>query len=525
MTNSTNISVGRALLSGSVLRVMNLVAAAAASFFLMPFIVHHLGDRVYGFWSVATAFIGYYNLLDLGFSSAISQYMCIALGKKDLAESRAVFNTALRLQVLIGGAAFAVTLALVAATPLFCHQPADIPLFRGVIALLGINAALGFPGRVFWAALESELRFDIQSWLASLSLVLRTGLVVAAIWSGGGLLALAWMALLATVPITLLQIWLARRQAPWARMDRSFFKPQKVRNFFSYSAYSFLSSIADMVRFQLDPIVISGMIGLAAVTHYKVAGVLAQYYFQIIFASAGMLLPVLSRIHGSGNRVALQEVFFFGTRISCFISVLICLEFVGWGKPFIARWMGPAYEDGYLPLVLLSFAVLLDVCQISSVNLLFATLKNQTYAWINGTEAVLNLVLSLALVRSYGILGVAAGTFISAFAIRIVVQPWWVCKISGLHYWGYMRFLASNLLRCILLAAAAIAIAAWGLRPNYFWLVASSIIACATYATGAWFVLFNDNERNRFMRAFRKKTGVERANLAIVAEMARQEAS
>ena len=120
MTNSKTTSVGRKLLSGSALRIVNLVGSAVASFFLMPFIVHHLGDRVYGFWSLTAAFVGYYNLLDLGLSSAISQYMCVALGKKDFAECRIVFNNALRLQLLIAGAALAATVALVAVTPLFC---------------------------------------------------------------------------------------------------------------------------------------------------------------------------------------------------------------------------------------------------------------------------------------------------------------------------------------------------------------------------------------------------------------------
>jgi hypothetical protein len=79
-------SVGRKLLSGSALRVVNLVGAALASFFLMPFIVHQLGDGIYRFWSLAAAFSGYYTLLDNGLSSAICQYICTALGRNDPAE-------------------------------------------------------------------------------------------------------------------------------------------------------------------------------------------------------------------------------------------------------------------------------------------------------------------------------------------------------------------------------------------------------------------------------------------------------
>jgi O-antigen/teichoic acid export membrane protein len=332
MTQGNFSSIGRRLLSGSLLRMSNLVAGAVASFFLMPFIVHHLGDRIYGFWSLAAAFIGYYSLLDLGLSSAISQYMCIAIGRKDHPECRVVFNTAFGLQLLVGVAALLVTGLVAAATPLICHNPADARLFWKVILILGVNTALGFPTRVYWAVLEAQLRFDVQSWLANLGLALRTGLIVWAVLSGGGLLALSWMALISTVPVTALQVWLARREAPWARIDTGFFKPKIVKSFFSYSFYSFTVYLGDIVRFQIDPLVISGLIGLAAVTHYKVAGVLAQYYLQIIIVSVGMLLPVLSRFHGAGNRQALEEVFFFGTKLSCCVSVLIFFGLAGWGQ-------------------------------------------------------------------------------------------------------------------------------------------------------------------------------------------------
>src|ERR1700730_13900511 len=115
-------SVGRRLLSGSVLQVGNLFLTAVAAFFLMPFIVHHLGDRIYGFWALAASFIGYYSLLDFGLSSAVSQYMSIAIGRNDEGECRQVFNTALRINFLLAGVALVVTAIIVAATPWFTHN-------------------------------------------------------------------------------------------------------------------------------------------------------------------------------------------------------------------------------------------------------------------------------------------------------------------------------------------------------------------------------------------------------------------
>ena len=299
-TGTKRVSAARKLVSGSVLRVVSLVASAICSFVLMPFVVHHLGDRLYGFWSLASVFIGYYSLLDLGLSSAVSQFVCVAIGRNDFRECRAVFNTALRIQSILGGVALVATFAIAAATPLFTHVAADAHLFREVVIILGVSTAFSFPTKVYGGVLDAQFRFDINASLAILGSLLRTGLVILAILAGGGLLALAWMTLLASLPVAALQIWLGKREAHWARIETKF-DASRIRSLFSYSIYSFLSYLADIVRFQVDPLVISGLIGLGAVTHYRVASVFSQQYFlQVLVLSVGILGPVLSRLHGTG---------------------------------------------------------------------------------------------------------------------------------------------------------------------------------------------------------------------------------
>jgi O-antigen/teichoic acid export membrane protein len=497
-------SIGRKLLSASVLRACNLFGSAMASFFLMPFLVHHLGDRTYGFWSLATVLIGYYSLLDAGLSCAISQHMSVAIGRKDQDECRTVFNTALRIQTVLGGIALLATVAIAAAAPWICRSPEDAQLFSRIIIILGVAVALGFPARVYGGVLEAELRFDIRAALGLISLALRTGLFVWVILARSGLLALAWTAVIANTPETVLQILFARRQVTWARIEGGLIEQAGAKSLFSYSIYTSIAYIADILRFQIDPFVVSGLIGLAAVTHYRIAGVFAQYYLQIIFISVGMLWPVLSRLHGRGDQSRVEEVFFSGTKLSCCISVFICLGFIGWGKSFIARWMGVGYEDGYLPLVALSLAILLDVCQKPSIDLLNATFKNRIYVWINWAEGILNLAFSLVLARPLGIFGVALGTLIAAFLVRIVLQPRWVCKATGLYYPGYMRFVGKNLLLCSCLAGAAIAVSAWGLRSNYLWLVSSAICATVIYSAGSWVVIFDRRERAVMLGALRR---------------------
>lgn len=490
---------GRKLLSGSALRVAYLLAAAVTSLFLMAFIVHHLGDRLYGFWSLTSAFIGYYSLLDFGLSSAVSQYICIAIGHNDPAECRVVFNSALRIQSLLGGAVLLATAVTSAATPWFCKDPADAAIFWKVIVILGVSVALGFPTRAYGGVLEAQLRFDIQSWASLLGLVLRTALMVLAILKGGQLLALAWMVLFASLPVTALQIFYARREAPWARIDFSFIVPREAKRLFSYSIYTFLGLIGDIFRFQLDSVVIAGLIGLSAVTHYRVASAFSAYYINIVGCIVGLIQPVLSRLHGAQDRSGLEKVFFFATRVSICVSIFIGFSLISWGKPFIARWMGPKYEDAYWPLVVLALAVLLDVGQNPSITLLYATFNHRFYTYLNCAEGLMNLVISVSLAKPFGVLGVALGTLIAALIMRIVAQPLWVCKVSGLHYGAYMKFLGNTLFRCGGLMGVAVAISSWGLRPSYPWLVGSAICGTATYIVGSWLVVFNRREREQLL--------------------------
>jgi O-antigen/teichoic acid export membrane protein len=277
--------------------------------------------------------------------------------------------------------------------------------------------------------------------------------------------------------------------------------------------------IGDIFRFQLDSVVIAGLIGLAAVTHYRVASAFSAYYLNVVGCAVGMIQPLLSRLHGSEDRSNLEKVFFFATRVSVCISIFIGMSIIFWGKSFVSVWMGPKYEDAYWPLVVLTLAVLLDVGQTPSISLLYATFKHRFYTYMNCAEGVINLGISLALAKPLGVLGVALGTLIAAFIIRVVVQPFWVCKAIGLHYGNYMKFLGSTLLRSVCVMGVAIAISAWGLKASYPWLISSAVCATLVSAPGFWFFVFNQREREQLLAVvthrIQKKTDLVPLKVAV----------
>ncbi|KKL06400.1 hypothetical protein LCGC14_2596400, partial [marine sediment metagenome] len=354
------------LVKGSALRTINLIAKVLVAFFMMPFVVYSLGDRMYGFWTLIGTFIGYYGLLDFGLSTAVNRYIAGAIGSGSEDECNRIFNTAFILFIGLGIIVLFVTVFLVVLTPFLPSNQEDAALFAKIILILGINMAVSFPLKVFSGILEAQLRFDILSTVQLISLFLRTAFVILVLMLGYKVLALAWVSFLSRIPERVLITYLARKNLPYIRFNLKYWRRSTARTFLSYGVFVFIAKVMDILRFHLDAFVIAAFISLSAVTHYRIASLIIQYFYRFVFSTVGIMQPLFSRLHGAGDYEAIKTTFFFASNISIYVASFIGFGLVMWGKPFIEIWMGPVYLDAYPVLVILVLGVTIALWQAIS---------------------------------------------------------------------------------------------------------------------------------------------------------------
>ncbi len=140
--------IGCKLVSAAT-RVINTIATALVSLLIMPFVVHALGDRMYGIRTLVATFVGYYGLVELGLSQAITRYLARSLGSLNPEKCNRVFNTSLGIYLALGGVVLVATVVLAAIAPLLCKSAEDASLFWKVILILGICLSLQFPIKVY----------------------------------------------------------------------------------------------------------------------------------------------------------------------------------------------------------------------------------------------------------------------------------------------------------------------------------------------------------------------------------------
>jgi len=491
----------RIVLLGSVLSIVSVIVTTAVGFFLMPFIVHGLGDRMYGYWALVGAVLGYYGVLDLGISPAVSFQLAKAIGEGDSESPNRTLSTAVVAFSGLGLVALAITAIVAVCSPLFVHNPADVAVFRKVLVIMGLGFALGFPGRAFMGGVYAHLRNDLVAIVGIVGLILRTTLIVLVITQGKGIVGLALVSLIIEALSYLANYLILRKIQKGLHISIALASKTMFRQLLNYGGYSVVIKVGDQLRFAVDSWMVAAFVSLSAVAHYTIASRLSGYFLTFIASAVGLLQSWFSQLLGSQDHVGIRKVLKFGTRVATVLSTIVTVSFILYGRVFISQWMGSYYVDAYWPSVILITALFCDLAQQPSVAYLFGVSRHRYLAFQTLSEGVANLVLSMYWARQYGMIGVAMGTLVPMFVAKVLLQPAYVCRHVGIT----LREYYVNVLGKSAVVPAVLGLAMWRLffRNLYLlslWRVCAIIVLQASLcAVGSFFFVLEREDRNRVL--------------------------
>ena len=412
----------------------SLIVQVAVGFFLTPFIIRHLGREGYGVWVLVGSFIGYYGLLNLGVGSAITRYISRYSAQNDSKSLNEIANTALVMFCTTGFVA--IVLSFFIAAPLagfFKVTPEHSEEFKRIVVVLGIATGLSFPSGVFSAMLTARECFVAVNVVNITSTLLRTGLTVVILLAGKGLAGIAYPTLAATAVSLVAVFFTARSVVPEFRLQFFGVRWTTLRMLIVYGGFTAIISVADILRFKIDSLVIGKMVGMTEVGVYAIASLLVQYMLRVVTTGISVLTPRFAALDGEGKSEELKAIFLRSLSISSCIACGIAMLLVLFGQSLIFLWVGKEFVNAVPVLLILVVAYIFDLCQSPGIGLMYALNKHRYYAALCLVEAVFNVALSVLLVRHFGIVGVALGTAIPMFFIKLFIQPVLVSRLVKLR--------------------------------------------------------------------------------------------
>ena len=380
---SYNLGIGARLLRGSFFRVLSSIIAAAISFFMMPFLVLHLGTYWYGVWASIGSLVGNYYLLDLGLSTAVTRYVTEALAKNDTDAANRVISTAFWIYCGLALVLLMMTFVMTALAALILEVGKNTQIVGIIILISGLTITIGFPFKALAGIIQSKLRYDLLSWTQLVILIAATGLTIYLISNNYGVLALAVVGLMANIASDVFFFIISKKFFPelditWRRFSRDF-----VRELFSFSIWAFLINASNQIRLRIDLLVVAGIQSAVAVTHYSVGSRTAEIANEFLYQATNMVQPLVTRYHATSNHERMRSALIFLTKINIAFGVFVAGMLFILGEPFIKRWMGDDFTNSTLILYLLAAALTVGFIANPLDYTLIAILRHRFLAIVN----------------------------------------------------------------------------------------------------------------------------------------------
>jgi len=463
--------------------------------FLSPFILHRLGDAAFGIWVLIFSLTGYYGVFDFGIRSSIIRYVSKYTATQDIEEVSGLINTAMFTYTCVGIFSLLLTLlGCVYVDRLFKIPPAFHSTAQWLLFIVGASVALGFPLGVFGGMLEGLQKFYVNNWTSIVfSGIFRVLLIVFYLRRGYGLLTVALITVGLPIISSVIRAVVALRALP-IKFRRKYIGRDAFRHMANYSGITFMIIIAGRLRFKTDAVVIGTLLSSAAITYFYAGSRLVDYAGELVSSLAQIFVPMSSQSDAAGNMDRLRKIFVVGNRVCAFTIFPITTCFVLLGRSIIEVWLGKQYvAQAYPVLLTLIFPHTLMLMQAASPRILFGIGKHGKLAIVTLIEGIANLILSVLLVRPWGILGDAMGTAIPLLGTFLIFMPWHLCSRLGIRLPAYVRqAYLLPLMICAPLAAVLLLMQRWMVPHTYRQLIPQLLIGGLVYGSCLGWAYFSD---------------------------------
>lgn len=457
--------------------------------FLSPFILHRLGNFVYGAWVLVFSVTGYYGLFDLGVRSSIIRYVSTYTATNDIEGLSRLINTSLAGYSAIGIIALLVTgIVSIYVDSVFRVPASFVATARTLFLIVGASVAFGFPTGVFGGILEGLGRFYIVNVTNLASSVLRAVLIVVALNHGYGVLTLALITVAMPFLSSIARAAIVLHSLPlrfgWKYVDRS-----SLREIAQYSSVSFILMISHKLRFKTDELVLSAMLSVSAVTFFSIGDRLVDYTIEVVTDLSQIFVPMSGASDAKGDKGQLQRIFVAGNRACALVVLPITATLIILGKSVITVWVGANYVAAGYPIMLtLLIPTTFTLAQSASTRILYGMAKHRSLAWVTSIEGIANLALSIIMIRPFGVLGDAMGTAIPLLCTGLFFMPRHLCRVLNVRLGTFLReAYVLPILLCLPTISALLLLRQWFTAKHYWQLALQIILGLVPYGIGvAW---------------------------------------
>ena len=483
------------------------VISAVITFFLTPLILREIGDTRYGIWGIVVSITGYYGLLDLGMRAGMTQYVTRYYCTRNYSRMNQSVSSGFALHLACAGMVLIATLATAILLPRYANFSSEMKSEAiGCVWIVGISTSIQLLLFPFSVALTATQRLDLVTAAGLVSRLLSAVATLGCLYAGYGLVGVCFAGAAGNLLDYLLRWAMSRRVLPELHVSLRSVTRASCRECMGFGFWSAILAASGLVINFTDAIVIGIFMPVSAVAFFALANNLIRYFTNIFVPVSQVFFPAATDLDARDDVAGLQRMYLTASRMVSLLTVSIATVMAFWSADFFKLWVGDSYvlSDTYHSVPLL-FQVLLigAVCTAAQgigSKILLGRRNIQALACLLVAEGVTNLVISVSLIHTFGLLGVAIGTTVPAIILRGIVQPIMVCSNLKISSRQYIHGILHPTLAVITILVPLIGIVHYYTNQDQWWeLMVQGVVAMSVALLVISVVGLNEKDRTQYL--------------------------
>lgn len=401
---------------GAIISYLNIVLNMAISIFFIPFLICSLGESEYGVYRIVQSFSGQLSIMSFGIATLIVRNLVYYEEKNEQREKEnflffaLVATYILCVCILLIGCAMYMFIDEMYQNSLSAEE---LFIAKKLFLLLISNIAITVVCDSYLGIIRAHEQFVVAHGMQTVKLVLRivlmTVLLRCGVKSVGIVLADCVISAFICLTVATYSRSVLKEKARFHYYDK-----KQIVQCVSFSIAIFLQAIVNQVNQNLDNVILGMLTSANIVTMYSLALSLFTSFNSIVSVVGSLFTPKSTRlIARNADSQELTAFVIKPGRIQLMLSGLAISGFILFGRNFIHIWVGDTYQEIYYPTLILLISAVIPLIETVTESILNALMKRMGRSLILIAMCMINLLVSVVLVKRIGYIGAAVGTAVS----------------------------------------------------------------------------------------------------------------
>lgn len=441
---------------GSVIGYIYTICQAVISIVYIPILLNGIGDSEYGLYQILSSIIAYFAAMETPLSASLLKYYSSYKEDHNKIKMENTLAIGKIIFIVFSFALIALSIPVLAILRNVYAQTFTLNELNEatlMFIIMIINLIINLNSYTYIAAITANESFIFLKLSSLISMIVQPFLVVIFIQK----IPYAFIIVLISTLLSFILYFVRKYYAKYkigVIVTYHEFDRNLIIGLLKLSLSVLFVALADQIFWKTDQLILGAMYNTRTVSIYSIGSQINSMFISIACVIGGMTLPMITRISKEKEAdFKLSEIF---ARIGRYQSYLVYLVLTGvilFGKEFIIIIAGTDYLETYYVALLLMIPYSIDLIQTCAGSILQIKDKYYIRSIVLFLIAIINIILTLNLAKSFGMIGAAVATTISIMCSNIILNIYYnrCLKLNIALFWRQcMPIIFSSIMICVL---------------------------------------------------------------------------